>query len=174
MDKPTELMDATIRDRIAELQNANNLGLDTLREFWGNPDIRLGFKAWWISISSYDERIAMVTNAYTSAQIKKNDDDDTEEDFLQLNEQAAYRIQLMVTQELQDLPSLAKLGDVGEGLLIELLEAVVDGKENTALRTPINPVVRKQIEEELSAELRLLGQLSKDVKVHLCYSVAWQ
>lgn len=157
-------LDASIRDRIAELQAANQLGLDTLREFWGNPDIRLGFKAWWISISSFDERVQMVTAAYNSAQIKKSDDD-ADEDFLQLNEQAAYRIQVMVTQELQDLSALAKLGETGDGILIDVLEALVDGRENAVLLAPLQPAVKRQIDEELAADLHLLTQLSNDIKV---------
>ena len=155
-----------MRDRISELQTANQLGLDTLREFWGNSDIRLGFKAWWISISSSEERLHMIEEAYNAAQIKKSDDDDdAEEDFLQLNEQAAYRIQLMVTQELQDLPSLAKLGETGDGVLIDVLEALVDGRENVALLAPLQPALKRQIDDELSAEIRLLTQLSRDVQV---------
>lgn len=157
-------LDASIRDRIAELQAANQLGLDTLREFWGNPDIRLGFKAWWISISSFEERVQMITAAYNSAQIKKSDDD-ADEDFLQLNEQAAYRIQVMVTQELQDLSALAKLGETGDGILIDVLEALVDGRENAALLAPLQPAVKRQIDEELAADLHLLTQLSSDIKV---------
>lgn len=163
MQQHKHSVDASIRDRIAELQAANQLGLDTLREFWGNPDIRLGFKAWWISISSSEERTQMITAAYNSAQIKKSDDD-ADEDFLQLNEQAAYRIQLMVTCELQDLPGLAKLGETGDGVLIDLLEALVDGRENAALLAPLQPAVKRQIDDELSAEIRLLTQLSSDVK----------
>jgi hypothetical protein len=40
------------RERLAELKVTNQMGLETVKEFWCNPDIRLGFKAWWISIST--------------------------------------------------------------------------------------------------------------------------
>jgi len=158
------------RERLHELRLTNRMGLENIREFWRSPDIRLGFRSWWTTISSEQERLSMTTNSLHASRIFGNElhpqesEEEEEEDFLGINELAIYRIQNMVTPDLDDCRRLSQVNKKGESPLLELLDHLVQGKENLELGSHLDEELRQQIEGEISVEIKLFDSLSYDFK----------
>jgi len=158
------------RERLHELRLTNRMGLDNIREFWRNPDIISGFRSWWTTISSEQDRLSMTTNSLHSSRIFSDlnrateETEEEEEDFLGVNELAIYRIQNMVTPDLDDCRKLSQVGKKRESLLLDLLDNLVQGKENLELCAHLEEDLRQQIEGEISIEIKLFDSLSYDVK----------